>query len=139
MAAEKLPVFIDKFTLSKPFDAKAAKGAPDTVAATLAKAFGGAFEVVKSAPKGNGFDISGAIQKLEYDEKKKSISANLSVVMATTPGRSMFGNVSASGAVDGVNPKKLEAAIDDLMTALAEDAGGKAAKAMEKKAKDLWG
>lgn len=132
----KLPVFIDKFGLQKPFDAKVCKGAPDIVGERLAKAFGRSkgFEVVKSQPRERGFDVSGTIQNLEYDEKKKSMKAKLSVVLAETPGRSYFGNITKSASIDGINPKKLEDGVADLVDALAESASEDAVKQCEKKA-----
>jgi hypothetical protein len=132
----KLPVFIDKFGLQKPFDAKVCKGAPDVVAKVLDKAFGKArdFTVVKSQPKEPGFDISGTIQNLEYDDKKKTMKGKLSIVLAETPGRSFFGNVSNNATIDGVNPKKLEDAVAELVEALADAGAGDAVKQCEKRA-----
>lgn len=132
----KRPVFIDTFGMSKPFDAKVCKGAPDVVAKAIEKAFGKSkmFDVVKSQPKEKGFDISGTIQNLEYDEKKKTMKAKLSIVLAETPGRSYFGNISNNASVTGVNPKKLEDSVEDLVGALAESGAGDAVKQCEKKA-----
>jgi predicted Fe-Mo cluster-binding NifX family protein len=132
----KLPVFIDKFGLQKPFDAKVCKGAPDVVRDILNKAFGKSksFEVVKSQPKEKGFDVAGTVQNLEYDEKKKTIKGKLSIVLAETPGRSYFGNLSNSASIDGVNPKKIEASVEELVEALAEGMAEDAVKQCEKKA-----
>jgi hypothetical protein len=137
MADEKarLPVFIDKFGLQKPFDAKLCKGAPDVVRDILNKAFGKSksFEVVNSQPKEKGFDVAGTVQNLEYDEKKKTIKGKLSIVLAETPGRSFFGNVSNNATIDGVNPKKLEKSVEELVEALADAGAGDAVKQCEKR------
>jgi hypothetical protein len=137
MADEKarLPVFIDKFGLQKPFDAKLCKGAPDVVRDILNKAFGKSksFEVVNSQPKEKGFDVAGTVQNLEYDEKKKTLKGKLSIVLAETPGRSFFGNVSNNATIDGVNPKKLEKSVEELVEALADAGAGDAVKQCEKR------
>lgn len=132
----KIPVFIAKFGLQKPFDAKVCKSAPDDVGEVIEKVFGKAkaFDVVKSQPKEQGFDISGTIQGIEYDEKKKVMKGKLSVVLAETPGRSFFGNVSNNASIDGVNPKKLEDAVEELVEALAEACADDAVKQCEKRA-----
>lgn len=132
----KIPVFIDKFGLQKPFDAKVCKGAPEVVGKVITKAFAKAkgFEVAKSQPKEQGFDISGTVQNLEYDEKKKVMKGKLSVVLAETPGRSFFGNLSTNASIDGVNPKKLEDAVSDLVEALADGCAEDAVKQCEKRA-----
>ncbi len=135
-AKAKLPVFIDKFGLLKPFDGKACKFMPDLVWKSMERAFRGSrmFEVVKSQPKERGFDISGTIQNVEYDEKKSLVKAKLSVVLAETPGRSFFGNVSGGASVDGVKAAKLEKALEELIEALADSHAGHAVMQCEKKA-----
>jgi hypothetical protein len=140
MADEKkaLPVYIDKIGLQKPFDPKVCKGAPDVVWDILDKAFSKskAFELVQSQPKEKGFVVAGSIQNLKREEKKQkiSISGKLSIVLAETPGRSFFGNLSQDGSVDDVNPKKVEASVEDLAEALADALAGDAVKQCEKRA-----
>ncbi len=135
MADDPVPVYIDKFGLQKPWDARLCKGAPDVVVAVLEKATGQAkgFRQVRTQPREPGFDISGTIQNLEYDEKKKAIKGKLSVVLAETPGRSFFGNVSSNGSVDGVNPRKIEDAVADLVRTLAEDCSDKVFKQLDQR------
>ncbi len=140
MADEKapLPVFIDKIGLQKPFDPKVCKGAPDVVWDILEKAFGKskAFELVNSQPKEKGISVAGTLQNLKREDKKQkiSISGKLSIVLAETPGRSFFGNLSQDGSVDDVNPKKIEAAVEDLAEALADALAEDAVKQCEKRA-----
>lgn len=131
------PVFIDKIELGKVFDDKAVKDMPDLVASRVADAFGKPFEVVKSKPKEKGFYISGTITTIDYEEDKEALSAKLSLILSTMPGRSMFTNVSTGGKLAGVKAKKLDASLRKLMESMADKCAKDAASEIEKKAKDL--
>lgn len=134
---QTFPVFIDKIEMSKTFDDKLTKDMPDVVSSTLAGAFGKPFEVVKSKPKDKGFNISGTIKTLDYEEAKEQLSGELSLVLATMPGRSMFVAVSTKAKLGGIKPKKLDAMLRKLVEAMAEKCAKDAAGEMEKKAKDM--
>lgn len=132
----KIPVFIGKFDVIRPFDAQACKGAGKAVQKEIAKAFGKSkkFEVVSASPKERGFDISGAVQKLEYDSKKGMIYAKIHVVLAETPGRAVFCNVPNDGDIDSVKPNRIEQSVESLLTTLAETAGANALRECERRA-----
>ena len=131
------PVFVDKIDLGKVFDEKAVKDMPDVVVARLQDGFSKPFEVVKSKPKDKGFYISGTIVSIDYDEEKEALSAKLSLILATTPGRSMFTNLSTGGKLGGVKAKKLDAMLRKLLESMADKCAKDAAGEFEKKAKDF--
>jgi hypothetical protein len=130
------PVFIDKIDMGKTFDDKLTKDMPDVAAKALADAYGKPFEVVKTRPKEKGFNISGTIKTLDYEEDKEQLSGEMSLVLATMPGRSIFGAVSSKGKLGGIKPKKLDAMLRKLVEAMAQKCAKESADDMEKKAKD---
>jgi hypothetical protein len=131
------PVFIDKIDLGKVFDDKAVKEMPDLVASRVADGLGKPFEVVKSKPKDKGFYISGTITTIDYDEGKEALSAKLSLILSTMPGRSMFTNISTGGKLGGVKAKKLDALLRKLIESMADKCAKDASGEMEKKARDM--
>lgn len=134
--ADKIPVVIEKVVVRKTFDAKATKAVPDHVAAALAKAIGrsGKLEIKsRIAGKDKGFAVDFMAQEIAYDEKKGAMSAKVQAELSTLPGPKMFASLTGSAKIDGVNPKKLENDVKDLLSSLADDLGGKARKGLEGK------
>lgn len=134
--ADKIPVVIEKVVVRKTFDAKATKAVPDLVAAALGKAIGksGKLEIKnRVAGKDKGFAVNFVAQDISYDEKKGAMSAKAQAELSTLPGPKMFASLTGSSKIDGVNPKKLENDVKDLLSALADDLGGKARKGLEGK------
>jgi hypothetical protein len=131
------PVFIDKIELGKVFDDKAVKDMPDLVVSRLQGGFSKPFEVVKSKPKDKGFYITGTITTIDYDEEKEALSAKLSLILSTMPGKSMFTDVVTGGKLGGVKAKKLDAMLRKLIESMADKGAKEATGDMEKKIKDM--
>lgn len=134
--ADKTPVVVNTPKVAKSFDAKVTKSAPDFFCKVLTKAVGSsALEVVSRLPsKDKGFEVNPTIQEITLDEKKKALAAKVQLELSELPGPKMFSSANGKAAVTGYDPKKPDAALKDLMEALAEDLGAKAAKAMEQRA-----
>ncbi len=134
--ADKIPVIIEKVVVRKTFDAKVTKAVPDLVAAALAKVIGKSSKLeIKNrvGGKDKGFAVNFVAQDIAYDEKKGAMSAKVQAELSTLPGPKMFASLTGSSKIDGVNPKKLENDVKDLLSALADDLGGKARKGLEGK------
>lgn len=134
--ADKIPVIIEKVVVRKTFDAKVTKAVPDLVAAALAKVIGKSSKLeIKNrvGGKDKGFAVNFVAQDIAYDEKKSAMSAKVQAELSTLPGPKMFASLTGSSKIDGVNPKKLENDVKDLLSALADDLGGKARKGLEGK------
>ncbi len=134
--ADKTPVVVNLPKVQKSFDAKLTKSAPDFFCKALTKALnGGALEVVsRLGGKDKGFEVNPTIQEISQDEKKKSVSAKVQIELSEMPGPKMFNMAKGQATVTGFDPKKPDPALKDLMEALAEDLGGKSAKALEQRA-----
>ncbi|HMO07377.1 MAG TPA: hypothetical protein PKD10_06975 [Paracoccaceae bacterium] len=138
MAAKKAPVAIDTIGVGKVFDKKVAEDGAEAIGKALGKVIGGSGKLAleRKVPKGEkGFDVSGTIKELTFDDGV--LAGKLSLQVNLMPERKMFAMLEGGGKVDGVKPAKVGEAMADLAAAMAESAGGKARKAMEAKAGDL--
>lgn len=132
--ADKIPFVIGPFSVKSSFDKKVTKSAPDYLCKALAKAVGKSSKLAlkKSVKKDEkGFEVSGTIQEIKLDEKKKTLSTKIEVVFAKLPGPKIIGKASSNGAVSNVNTAKIDGDIKALMEALADSLGGDTRKALE--------
>ena len=130
----KINVYIDKFAVKKIFDpslkGKAAELAGKLAARHLDKA---KFVVIRADKKKTGFLVKGSLSLTQEDKKLK---AELSLVLATWPDKSMFGFAPKSSAVGDIMGS--EAKITDVayvLDPLFESMVKKAMPAMQKQAK----
>lgn len=81
--------------------------------------------------------LGGGVSKLTTWTEKNDVYIKAEMVMqlATNPGRSAFGFATGKKSIGGINPKKMDKEVQDLLTALVDDLMSKnVVKDLEKKA-----
>ena len=137
--ADKTPVMIHSVKVVKLFNPKLKAKVQKAVEDSLGKALkSGKLEVVSSVGSGaKGFGITPSVEAIDFDEAAKTLSGKFSCAVTVEPKGEMFAFPKGAAKVDGVNTKKIDGDVEALIDAVMSDLGGKAAKAMEKKIKDL--
>lgn len=128
-----IEVAVEDFKLSKPWDAKLAKGAPAALTAALTR------EIpkgkVKIGDSKEGYKVIGTITGPDYDAGKKTLTANLSYTVAASGDNSMKALGKSNGTLPDANPKKLDKEAEELMKEIAKKMGAGIRDTVEKLAK----
>ena len=77
------------------------------------------------------------MQEITCDEKKKTMSAKMQAELSKLPGPKMFASLTGSASISGINLKKIENDVKDLLTAVSQDLGNEAQNGLEGKIDSL--
>lgn len=132
MANPKIPVILDKATLGKIWDKKMGPAACEALRAGAEKALNGSTsEVVKAIDKNSkGYRVSLNIESLELDAKAMKLSASVKGIVSTMPDDKYFGGTSNNSNLPGVEQKRMEKDVKELMLAIGVGIGEKIAKTL---------
>ena len=133
---KKLPVTIAKVEVGKLFDNKLAKPASEKLAAEVEAAIGksGKLEVARSVDKKDkGFHVTVKIVDITMDDKKDELACNIEIILHSLPGPKMIARVTGSAKFQGVNPKKMDKEVADLMAEAMKKTGSNVKKGLEDK------
>jgi hypothetical protein len=135
MSDAKIPVTVGKVTVSKTFDAKLNKSATDKLAAEIEAAIkkSGKLTLGSVSGKDKGFEVQAKIVELTMDEKKGELSGSIELILSTLPGPKIFTRVTGNSKFQGINPKKMEREIEDLMVEIMKKSGPNLKKGLEDK------
>ena len=140
MADDKVPAEIETPEVKKSFDPKMGKLAAEKLAASLNNAVAAAkgIKVVgKASAKEKGFQIKARITELTLDDKKGLLSIKAEIEVNTLPGPNLSRAVKGSSGFDGVNMKKLDKDVADLVTEMMKKTGPAVTKALEDKLTEM--
>jgi hypothetical protein len=135
MSNAKIPVVVAKVAVAKTFDAKLNKAATDKLQAEINAAIkkSGKLTPGSVSGKAKGFEVKAKIVELAMDEKKDELSGNVELILSTLPGPKMFTRVTGNSKFRGINPKKMEKEIADLMVEIMKKSGPNLKKGLEDK------
>ncbi|QYK43324.1 MAG: hypothetical protein KF887_09635 [Paracoccaceae bacterium] len=136
MGDAKIPVVLGKVTVVKSFDAKMNKVAGDALRSEIEAAVkkSGKLALAGSVSgKDKGFEIQARIVVIEMDDKKGELSGSIELILHTLPGPKMFSKVTGNSKFQGINPKKLEKEVSDLMAEIMKKSGPTLKKGLEDK------
>lgn len=135
MSDAKIPVVVAKVTVAKSFDAKLNKAATEKLTAEIEAAIkkSGKLTPGSVSGKNKGFEVQAKIVELAMDDKKGELSGKIEMILSTLPGPKMFTRVTGNSKFQGINPKKIEKEIADLMVEIMKKAGPNLKKGLEDK------
>ena len=133
--ADKMYVCVAPVGVSA-FDSKYKSSLPKVLNAAFAKAIDRSSRLTTKAPsdkKEEGFYLDGSVS---LKKTAKGIAAELSMAMASWPGKSIFGTASSKASVEVDDPSKIsDDDVDAAIQALLDDVQPKVIKELEKRAK----
>jgi hypothetical protein len=132
MPGEKIPVILDKPALGKIWDKKMGPAACEALRLGAEKGLNGSkTEAVKAIGKDDkGYRLSLNIESLDLDAKAMKLSASVKSIIATMPDDKYFGGGSNSSNLPGVEQKRMEKDVKELMLAIGVAIGEKTAKSL---------
>lgn len=139
--AKKIPVKLEKVLVAKSTDPKLNKPASDALTAAVKAAVDKSSQLATGTVSGKekGFQVDITIHEINFDAAKAEISARLEIQLGTLPGPKMFANVSGKSKFTGINVKKVDKEVADLMDEIMKKAGPDLRKALEDKIEGLGG
>ena len=131
--AKKIPVKLEKVLVAKSADPKLNKPASDALTAAVKAAVDKSKLLATGTVSGKekGFQVDITIHEINFDATKAEISARLEIQLGTLPGPKMFANVSGKSKFTGINVKKVDKEVADLMDEIMKKAGPDLRKALE--------
>ena len=131
--AKKIPVKLEKVLVAKSTDPKLNKPASDALTAAVKAAVDKSSQLATGTVSGKekGFQVDITIHEINFDAAKAEISARLEIQLGTLPGPKMFANVSGKSKFTGINVKKVDKEVADLMDEIMKKAGPDLRKALE--------
>ena len=131
--AKKIPVKLEKVLVAKSTDPKLNKPASDALTAAVKAAVDKSSQLATGTVSGKekGFQVDITIHEINFDATKAEISARLEIQLGTLPGPKMFANVSGKSKFTGINVKKVDKEVADLMDEIMKKAGPDLRKALE--------
>jgi hypothetical protein len=133
--SDKTYVCVPPVGVKETFDNKYKSTLPKMINAALAKAIDHSSKLTTKPPsdkKEEGFYLDGS---LSLKRTAKGIEAELKMVMADWPKKSIFGTASSKAGTDVANPAKIDADVDAVIESLLDDVQAKVFKEFEKRAK----
>ena len=132
---KKIPVKLGKVEVAKSSDPKLNKPATEALTAAVKAAV----EKSKDLALGNvtgkepGFQVDMTIHEITFDAAKAELFARLEMQLNTLPGPKMFANVSGKSKFAGINVKKVDKEMTDLIDEIMKKAGPDLRKGLEDK------
>ena len=138
---KKIPVKLEKVQVTKSSDPKLNKPASEALTAAVKAAVDKSKKLATGNVSGKekGFQVDMTIHEITFDTAKADLSARLEIQLGTLPGPKMFANVSGKSRFAGINVKKVDKEIADLMDEIMKKAGPDLRKALEDKIEGLGG
>ena len=138
---KKIPVKLEKVQVTKSSDPKLNKPASEALTAAVKAAVDKSKKLATGNVSGKekGFQVDMTIHEITFDTAKADLSARLEIQLGTLPGPKMFANVSGKSKFAGINVKKVDKEIADLMDEIMKKAGPDLRKALEDKIEGLGG
>ena len=138
---KKIPVKLEKVQVTKSSDPKLNKPASEALTAAVKAAVDKSKKLATGNVSGKekGFQVDMTIHEITFDTAKADLSARLEIQLGTLPGPKMFANVSGKSKFAGINVKKVDKEIADLMDEIMKKAGPDLRKALEDKIDGLGG
>ena len=138
---KKIPVRLEKVQVTKSSDPKLNKPASEALTAAVKAAVDKSKKLATGNVSGKekGFQVDMTIHEITFDTAKADLSARLEIQLGTLPGPKMFANVSGKSKFAGINVKKVDKEIADLMDEIMKKAGPDLRKALEDKIEGLGG
>ena len=138
---KKIPVKLEKVQVTKSSDPKLNKPASEALTAAVKAAVDKSKKLATGNVSGKekGFQVDMTIHEIAFDTAKADLSARLEIQLGTLPGPKMFANVSGKSKFAGINVKKVDKEIADLMDEIMKKAGPDLRKALEDKIEGLGG
>ena len=138
---KKIPVRLEKVQVAKSSDPKLNKPASEALTAAVKAAVDKSKKLATGNVSGKekGFQVDMTIHEITFDTAKADLSARLEIQLGTLPGPKMFANVSGKSKFAGINVKKVDKEIADLMDEIMKKAGPDLRKALEDKIEGLGG
>lgn len=136
MAAALPYVHVDKLAISKIFDPKLKSKAEAALAKLAAKHLDATRKVSTKAKAKEGF-VFGATFEISKETKgtRTDLTAKIAPYLGTWPKKSMFGFGSSTTSFQGVDEKKIEGEVLDLLDAAMKEYVKKAVVEIVKRAK----
>lgn len=136
---KKFPVKLGKVQVAKSSDPKLNKAATDALASAIEAVVNksAVLETGNVTGKDKGFQIDITIHELTLDAKKDELFARIELQLDTLPGPKMFTNVAGKSKFSGLNAKKPEKDVADIMAEIMKKAGPDMRKALEGKIDSL--
>ncbi len=130
---EKIPVVIAKVVVAKTSDKKLNGPAADalTAAMTAAVKKPGKLTVGSVSGKDKGFQLDATIHELTLDGD--TLSGRLEIQLSTLPGPKMFSNAKGKSKFAGINTKKIDKEVADLIDEIMKTTGNDIRKGLEDK------
>ena len=140
-AKKKISVKIAKVAVAKSSEPKLNKPASEALTAAIEAAVAKSSDLTVGnvTGKDTGFQIDPTIHEIVYDEKKAELFARLEMQLDMLPGPKMFTNVTGKSKFSGINVKKVEKEMADLIDEIMKKAGPGLRKALEDKIDGLGG
>jgi hypothetical protein len=133
--ADKTYVCVVPVGVKEAFDNKYKSSLPKRMNAALSKAIDGSSKLTTRPPtdkKADGFYLDGSLSLRKTD---KGIEAELKMVLADWPKKSIFGTASSKASTQVANPDRIDKDVDAVIDALLDDVQDKVIKEFEKRAK----